>query len=115
MMKNKNCFDDKYVLEAYDRWIKDPYVFSGNYHARERFYDFVISCVSYVKCQVRFITKDEAWKSINMDTLREHLEEDLAKLKKTNCDLYYDRLHEILVSFENLIRYEKRRYQKGLR
>ena len=114
-MKKKNCFDDKYVLEAYRRWIDNPYVFSGNHYARETFYDFVIACVRYVKDHVHFVPKDEAWKSINMDTLKEHLEADLAKLKKENYKLYDERLHDILENFDNLRRYEKRRYEKRLR
>jgi len=115
MIKRKNVFDDEWVYKAYDRWINDPYVFTVSYFARARFYDFVIACVKHVKYQNPFIRKEEAWKSINMDTLREHLEADLAKLRDENYDLYEERLHEILVNFETLIEYEKIRYSHGLK
>ena len=113
-MQNKNFMDAKGVYEAYDRWINGPTPFENQYFVRERFYSFVIMCVKYVK-EVRFVTKQEAWKSINMDILKERLENDLAELRAHNYAAYEERLHEILVKFETLIEYEKVRYSHGLR
>ena len=115
MIKRKNVFDDEWVCTTYDRWINGPTPFAKHYLNRERFYSFVIACVKFVKYKHPFVTKGEAWKSINMDTLREHLETDLAKLRDENYDLYEERLHEILIKFETLIEYEKIRYSHGLK
>ena len=105
-MQNKNFMDAKGVYEAYDRWINGPTPFENQYFVRERFYSFVIMCVKYVK-GVRFVTKQEAWKSIDMDILKEHLYADLAELRKQNYAAYEERLYEILIKFEMLLEYEK--------
>ena len=114
VIKRKNVFDDKWVCTTYDRWINGPTLF-GHIMDRDMFYSFVIACVKYVKYKHPFVKKEEAWKSINMDTLKERLENDLAELRSHNYAAYEERLHEILVKFETLIEYEKRRYVKGLR
>ena len=114
MIKRNNVFDDEFVCKEYDRWINSPTLFE-HYSDRERFYSFVIACIKYVKYKNLFITKQEAWKSINMDTLKERLENDLADLRESNYSAYEAKLHEILVNFESLIEYEKVRYSHGLR
>ncbi len=110
-MQNKNFMDAKGVYEAYDRWINGPTPFENQYFVRERFYSFVIMCVKYVK-EVRFVTKQEAWKSIDMDILKEHLYADLSK---TNITGWEDRIYETLIRFETLLEYEKTRYSHGLK
>lgn len=110
-MKKKNFMDYKGVYAEYDRWVNGPTPFANNYFARERFYSFVIMCVKFVK-GIRFVTKQEAWKSINMDILKEHLYADLSK---TNISGWEDRVHEALIRFETFLEYEKIRYSQGLR
>jgi len=114
LIKHKNVFNDEFVCREYDRWINGPTLF-GHIMDRDMFYNFVIACIKYVKYQQPFVKKEEAWKSINMDTLKERLENDLAELKKNHYAAYEEKLHEILVKFETLIEYEQRRYEKGLR
>ena len=114
MKKRKDVFDSKWVCEEYDRWINSPTLF-GHYLDRERFYNFVIACIKDVKYNNPFVKKEEAWRSINMDTLKEHLENDLADLRENNYEVYEKRLHEILIKFETLIEYEKVRYLRRLR
>ena len=104
--------DAKGVYEAYDRWINSPTPFENHYLDRERFYSFVIACVKYVKTEIRFVTKQEAWKSIDMDILKEHLYADLSKKNITGWE---DRVYETLIRFETLLEYEKIRYSHGLR
>jgi len=110
-MRNKNFMNDEVVYKAYHRWINSPTLF-GHPKDRENFYCFVISCVRYVK-DIKFVTKKEAWKNINMDILKEHLESDLAELRAQNYAAYAEKVHEILVNFETLLEYEKTRYSRG--
>jgi hypothetical protein len=115
-MIKRNFMEDKAVYEAYDQWINSPILFTGNYFDRERFYSFVISCVRYVKYQNLFITKQEAWKSINMDILKEHLCADLKRRENSGeISGWEDRFYETLVRFETLLEYEKVRYSYGLK
>lgn len=114
-MQNKNFMDAKGVYEEYDRWINSPTPFENNFFDRERFYSFVIMCVKYVK-KVRFVTKQEAWKSIDMDILKEHLCADLSKREiAREIAGWEDRVYETLARFETLLEYEKVRYSHGLR
>ncbi len=113
-MKHKDVFDDALVCETYKRWINGPTLFE-HYLDRERFYSFIIACIKNVKYKNPFMTKEEAWNSINMDVLKKRLEEDLAGLRERNYTAYEHKLHEILVNIETLIEYEKVRYSKGLR
>ena len=105
-MKKKNFMEDAAVYQTYDRWINSPSAFSAHFLDRERFYRFVKSCVGYVK-SIKFVKREEAWKSIDMDILKEHLCADLAELRKQNYAAYEERLYEILIKFEMLLEYEK--------
>ena len=103
--------DNEYVYKAYDRWINSPTPFENHYLDRERFYSFVIACVKYVKREILFVTKQEAWKSINMDILKEHLCTDLRKREIAGGIVgWEDRVYETLIRFETLLEYEKVRY-----
>ncbi len=108
-MPDKDFLNDKEVYQAYDRWINGPTLFD-HFDDEQRFYDFVIACVRYVKYKHHFVKKEVAWKSINMDTLRKRLEIHFAELKANNFSAFDERVHEILVKFETLIEYEKRRH-----
>ena len=100
---------DKRVYKAYGQWINSPTPFENHYLDKARFYSFVAACVKYVKTEVRFVTKEEAWKSINMDILKEHL---IADLSKTKIAGWEDRVHETLIRFETFLEYEKIRYSQ---
>ena len=93
-------------------WQQYPELPGANYFYRERFYDFVIACVKYVKYQNPFVKKDEAWNRVNIDTLKERLSADLCRM---NIGEWENKLYEILIQFEMLLEYEKRRYSSYLR
>ena len=115
-MKNKNFMNDGYVYQEYDQWINSPTPFENHFLDRERFYSFVIACVKYVKYQNPFVTKQEAWKSINMDILKEYLCADLSRRENAGeIAGWEDRVYETLIRFETLLEYEKVRYSHRLR
>ena len=115
-MIKKIFIEDKAVYQAYDRWINSPTPFEKHFLDRERFYSFVIACVKYVKYQNPFVTKQEAWKSINMDILKEQLCADLRRRENAGeIAGWEDRVYETLIRFETLLEYEKVRYSHGLR
>jgi hypothetical protein len=112
----KNFMDNELVFMAYDRWVNSPTPFENNYFNRERFYSFVIACVKYVKYQNPFVTKQEAWKSIDMNILKKHLNIDLKKREiQKEITGWQNWVYDTLVRFETLFEYEKIRYLHGLR
>jgi hypothetical protein len=114
-LMEKNFMDNEWIFKAYDQWVNSPTPFENNYLNRERFYSFMISCVKYVK-EIKFVTKQEAWKSINMDILKEHLCTDLRRRENSGeISGWEDRVYETLIRFEKLLEYEKVRYSHGLK
>jgi hypothetical protein len=111
-MIKKNFMDDNAVNQAYNLWMNNPNLFTGNYYDKERFYSFVISCVIHVKYKYPFVNKQEAWKNIDMDVFKQKLSDDLCKKKITNWE---EILYDILIKFETFIEYEKIRYSFGLK
>ncbi len=96
---------DENVHRTYAKWINGVTLFE-HILDRERFYRFVKWCVIYVK-HIRFVKREEAWKSIDTGILTAHLHDDLAKLRENNPSAYDETIHEILTKFETLLEYEK--------
>jgi hypothetical protein len=102
-MNNKSFLDDEWVFKQYQFWIHSPTV--GEHWAdKQRLYHFVISCVNYVK-DIKFVKKEEAWKRINLDILKEHLMKDIASIWGDTESI----VPKMLVQFEELLEYEKER------
>jgi hypothetical protein len=111
----KNFMDNEWISKAYDRWVNSPTPFEDNYLNREKFYSFVIACVKYVK-EIKFVTKQKAWKSIDMNILKAHLFADLRRRENAGeISDWEDRVYETLIRFEKLLEYEEIRYSHGLK
>ena len=107
-MSKTNFMDDELVSKEYDKWIHGPTLF-GHYQDRVQFYEFFLSCVRYVN-KIKFVKKEIAWKSLDINILKEHLYDDLAELRRKNYAVYEERVHEIIVKFEMLLEYEENKY-----
>ena len=98
VIPEKNYMQDQDVRSYYDRWVKSPTLFDHR-RDRERFFKFVKACINYVG-------KGNTFKKLDIDTLKLHLDDDLAKLRRENYEAYDNTKHEIVSLFQTLLEYE---------